>query len=312
MNTTEAPRLFEKAVILNISYGLPGVTKKVRKNQIEQSSDLDPIGPTGQAPVTVKADKELVRVSKQILDCPELRAITKKYAEIKAYVDARALPSYFRAGLHWWPLQLIEEGEARFNQFDRDLEPLIDNFIGAYPDNKAQALERLDTLADPSDYPTAEEVREKFYVNRQYISFQAPDNLPEQIRQQEAIKMQDYMQAASEEITTALRESMAGLVNHLLKKLTENTNESLKKRFYDSSFDKVIDFLDTFKARNLTDDTKLEALVDKAKAVVSGTTVDQLKNSDTLKAQIKAGFEEIQANLDPLMSDRTRKIVLED
>jgi len=230
---TEAPRLFEKAVILNIQYGLPGVTKKVRKNQIEQSSDLDPIGPTGQAPVTVKADKELVRVSKQILDCPELRAITKKYAEIKAYVDTRALPSYFRAGLHWWPLELIEEGEAKFNDFDIDLGPLIDDFIDAYPDNKAQALSRLDTLADPSDYPTAEEMRVKFYVNRQYISFQAPDNLPEQIREQEAIKMEEYMRTATEEITAALRESMAGLVNHLLEKLTDNTNGGPKKRFYD-------------------------------------------------------------------------------
>lgn len=305
MTSQEVPRLFEKAVILTASFGLPPTAKKVRRSQIGEA------GNGTETAVTVKADVTAIKVSKVILDCPELKAISKKHAEIKAYIEAKALPSFFKGGMFWLSLDLIEEAEAKFDQFDTELQPLIEEFLAVYPQRAEEARTRLDELGDLADYLSIEEIREKFYFTRQYITFQSPENLPEVIRKQEADKMEQYFRDANVEIQAALRESMQELINHMLDKLSPST-DGKKKRFYDSSLDKVTGFLNCFAARNLTDDTALQALVDQARGIIGSTTPDDIRDSQRTQDKIRSGFEQIQAALDPLVSDRTRRIVLED
>ena len=136
MENQEVPRLFDKAVILTVRMGLPGTTKKVRKSQVATE------GNGHSAPVVVKADIEAVKVSKVILDCIELKAIQKKHTEIKTWIDTHTSHSYFRGGLFWLSLDLIEEAEAQFEKYDLELEPLIQGFLNVYPERAAEARTR--------------------------------------------------------------------------------------------------------------------------------------------------------------------------
>ncbi len=305
MTNQEVPRLFEKAVILTASFGLPGTTKKVRKSQIAEA------GNGISAPITVKADTDAVKVSKVILDCPELKAVSKKHAEIKAWIETHANHSFFKSAMYWLPLELIEEAEQQFEKYDSELGPMIEDFLAVYPDRAAEARVKQGELADTGDYLSVEEMRDRFFFTRSYISFQTPENLPEKIRAQEAEKMKQYFRDANQEIQAALRESMSELIAHMLDKLSPSA-DGKHKRFYDSSLDKMTSFLDCFAARNLTDDVALQALVDEAKKIVSGVDADSIRHDVNTQEYLKAGLEQLQAAIDPLVGDRTRRIVLED
>lgn len=109
------------------------------------------------------------------------------------------------------------------------------------------------------------------------------------------------LQDAAEEIRTALRADM-------VEKMTARENGK-PKIFRDSSVTRAQDFLDTFQARNLTDDTALAALVEQARALVAGTDPETLRQNTTLRATVKAGFAEIQSAIAPMLTARPRRSV---
>lgn len=67
--------IFEKAVCLSITLEKFGSHRSVKWSEAERA-DMD-----------TTSDKKMVHISKDILDCAELKAISKHYARIKQYID---------------------------------------------------------------------------------------------------------------------------------------------------------------------------------------------------------------------------------
>jgi hypothetical protein len=101
---------------------------------------------------------------------------------------------------------------------------------------------------------------------------------------------------------------MGALVADMVEKMTDRDGGK-PKIFRDSSVARAEDFLDTFQARNLTDDTALAALVSQAKALVAGRDPETFRQSADLRATVKAGFQEIQAAIAPMLQAKPRRSV---
>src|SRR5579864_3568077 len=104
MTTMKAsvPTIAEQAVCISITRGVLGNSKKVSRAQISERAVV-PEGASAElwdgTPVEVDADKKLLRVTKQLLDSPELEAIKALDREVTAYINSRCLPSMFRGGV---------------------------------------------------------------------------------------------------------------------------------------------------------------------------------------------------------------------
>ena len=84
-------------------------------------------------------------------------------------------------------------------------------------------------------------------------------------------------------------------------------------RFHQTTVSKLVEFLDTFEFRNVTDDTQLKELVGRAKGLLSGVTAKDLKTTVELRGHVRQGIADIAAQLDSLIVRKgARKLRLED
>ena len=239
--------LARKAVCIKVRLSRMGNMRKVSTTQIEAD-----------------ADKDLLRVSKHLLDSAELKAITRFDAEIRRYLYNICLP--FEVGIHLLPIAALETVEQRLRQFATDRQQLAEAFLVVYPSLCQDAARRLRGLYNPADYPPVEEARRQFGFSWQYVSFGVPDQLKgisQEVWEQEREKAAQRMAEASSEIQIVLRESMAKLVQHMAERL-KTSDDGKPLRFKESTVSNLIEFLANFEFRNVTDDTELQSVVAQA------------------------------------------------
>ena len=283
--------LARKTVFIKLHLGLLGNSRKVSSSQVE-----------------VDADKALIRVSKNLLDSPELQAIRSLDGDIRRYLYDTCLP--FDVGIHLLPLGLIEAVDERLREFKVQRDELVDTFLLAYPRLCQEAAVRLRTLHNPTDYPPVDEVRACFTLSWQYISYGVPEQLGEisaRIFETEREKAAEAMSQACDEIQQVMRASLLEMVNHLRDRLADQP-DGKPQRLRESTVQKLRDFLTTFNLRNVVDDQDLKEQVDKARALLEGVSTDALRNMPLIRAKVREGMADLAAQMDVLAGDRiTRK-----
>lgn len=284
-----------KSVCLKVRLSTMGNTRKVSTEQIEAD-----------------ADKDLLRVSKHILDSAELKAISRFDGEIRRYLYNICLP--FEVGIHLLPVAAIETVEQRLRAFAVDREELVKAFLSSYPALCVDAATRLRGLYNPADYPPLEEVARGFGLTWQYVSFGVPDQLraiSSEVWQQEREKAAQRMAEASTEIKSVLRESMAALVDHMATRL-QNGPDGKPLRFRERTVSNLVEFLANFEFRNVTDDRELQSLVARARGLLQGVDTTELRNTGDVRTRIQIGMSTIATELEALLSrSGTRKFRIE-
>ena len=288
--------LARKTVFVKLHLGVLGNSRKVSSAQVE-----------------VDADKNLIRVSKTLLDSLELEAIRRLDGELRRYLYNMCLP--FEPGIHLLPIGLIETVDAKLHEFEVKREELVEAFLAAYPRLCGGAAGRLRTLYNPLDYPPVAEVRSEFTCSWQYVSYGVPHQLrevSERMFQDERDKAAQRMSEAYTEVRQVLREAMVELVAHLRDRLTDQA-DGTPHRLRESTVQKLREFLDTFDFRNVTNDQQLREQVERARALLTGTSTDAIRNTAELRSRVRQGMAEIADRLGTLVSDRVgRKFRFEE
>ncbi len=120
------------------------------------------------------------------------------------------------------------------------------------------------------------------------------------------------MAEASSEIQIVLRESMTKLVQHMAERLKDGA-DGKPLRFKETTVANLVEFLENFEFRNVTDDQDLQTLVKQARGLLQGVGVDDLRTTGGLRTKLQQGMANLANELDALMT-RTggRKFRFED
>ena len=276
--------LAKKTVCIKIRLSTMGNTRKVSTSQIEAD-----------------ADKDLLRVSKHLLDSAELKAIGRFDGEIRRFLYNICLP--FEIGIHLLPIAALETVEGRMQKFAEDRQALVTAFLSVYPGLSQDAAKRLRGLYNPADYPPADEVAREFGLSWQYVSFGVPDQLKgisQEVWEQERDKAAQRMAEASSEIQQVLRQSMADLVAHMAERLKDGADGKPLK-FKQSTVSNLVEFLSNFSFRNVTDDRQLQDLVSRARDLLQGVAVDDLRTNGDMRTRVRQGITALAADLDGML-----------
>jgi hypothetical protein len=277
--------LARKTVCIKVRLSTMGNTRKVSTSQIEAD-----------------ADKDLLRVSKHLLDSAELKAVGRFDGEIRRFLYNICLP--FEVGIHLLPIAAIEAVEQKLRQFAEQRQELVKSFLAAYPALCQDAAKRLRALYNPADYPPASDVVREFGFSWQYVSFGVPDQLKgisQEVWQQEREKAAQRMAEASSEIQQVLRETMAKLVQHMAERLKVGA-DGKPVRFKETTVSNLVEFLANFEFRNVTDDAELQGLVYQARTLLQGVEADDLRSTGELRARVQAGMEGLACQLDTMLT----------
>jgi ElaB/YqjD/DUF883 family membrane-anchored ribosome-binding protein len=293
-SATQEIDLFDKAWLLDIERTKFGNRRKVTAAKLEST-------------VTVDADKALLSMSKKLLQSPEYTALTKLDSDITAYLNARCLPSPFRAGLRFLPIPLVESTHAALKLFSAGRDKAADAFMWAYDAHVEEASTELRDLYDASNYPSKEAARAAFTMKWSFRQISTPKGMKSiapAVFEEQAEAVRQQCEEAIQDIRAALRVGMSGLVEHMLDRLQPD-EEGKTKTFRDKSLTpKFNTFLETFDIRNITNDESLAKLAAQAREMLAGVSADQIRESDNLRERLVKGMVEIKAELDTMLQDR--------
>ena len=297
----------DNTVFFRVSFGLPGNTKKIPVSKIAGNEPLaaqlqtmqdGESAPTNQAKHDY--DARLVKAQKTLLESPELDAIRKSDNQLRSYIDNMCLP--WSMGARLLPIQFLEDINSRCAAYSDERSELVESFLTVYPTRRDAAIASLGSLGNLADYPSVEKMRSKFYFDYEYQTVSLPEVLKEKGLYDIANeKLQARLKDASEEITAYMRETLFELTSHLQDVLTPNA-DGKPKRLFSSAITNIQDFLDTFEARNITNDSELEDVVNELKRSLTGSVyADGLKKDVALKDQIKQKMTDVSERLKELV-----------
>jgi hypothetical protein len=303
LNTAE--RLQKETIYFELHTNVLGVNRKISTNNFRD--DLD-------------ADRDLLRASKVILECEELKAVKSVVTAARAFYQSPrgiAIPrSHLAKGCYCIPLKSFSIAEEKYKEFLAAFNEAVDRFIAAYPRLLQNAKEKLGALWDAGDYPPTDTLKNFFRFYRFYSDVEAPADKLRGVGTQEQLDqiVRDNMvalQAEAKTIRDALRVAFAELVEHLTDRLAPDV-AGKPKRLFASSVDNLKEFVDTFEVKNLTDDGEFASLVKKAKAILSGVDPQDLRSVDSVRESVSKGLDEIKQAIKTFDLPQKRAISLTD
>jgi len=290
--------LFQNSVAFSLTQKRWGNRRKARIEDISITSN-------GNA-VEAQNSSKLLRLSKILIEADEYDAIVSHQGETRNRIEALSVPSFFKRGIVLIGTGAIDQIESYMNQRKAQQDELVMRFAEVYPQKILEAEERLGKinpkLFDASNYPMVTEMMQCFDVRWNWIAFGVPDSLPQQLFEAEKAKAEAVWKDATDQITLCLRGGFKELVDHMVDRLTVAPGED-KKIFKNTLIGNMIDFLDTFKSRNIVNDQQLNDLVEQARNVMSGITPDALRKDEELRAAVAEQFVVMKANIDQMIEE---------
>lgn len=261
--------------------------------------------------VQTDADKKRMKLSKELIRAEEYDAIKSYIGELRQWVYQRTVPSFFREGFQLASLKAVSEIEGRMKKARVELAALVDKLVEVYPARIEEARVALNSQFNPGDYPPADVLRQMFDIDWNWISFTIPDDLPAELKEAEANKLQQKFKDAGEQITEALRVGFQELIKHAADKLKPG-EDGKPKIFRDTLIGNIQEFIDTFQQRDLMNDVELQRLVDKAQEILIGVSPEDLRKNEEIKESTRKEFESIASQLDAMIVTKKGRVMQVD
>lgn len=301
----EAQGVMDRTVILSLQLGSLGTRKRVRQDDVK----VRPAEATlleGSDP-----EQEFLHVSKDIIQSDELGSVRKQQHAIRAYVRANSVPSFLKGGMYLVRVDAIEAIDDELQRLRVTLTGLVERFIEAYPGLCEQAREKLGSMYRPEDYPTIDQVRAAFTWDLRLLTFTTPSRLrsiSKALFDRERDNLARSIQTAADEIRTLLRSQARDLLDHMVERLTPDA-DGKAKTFKKGTVDNVVEFLRSFDARNVVDDTELSGIVTQIRGMLEGVDAASLRKQEGLREAVRSRAREIKGRLDGMVVERPRRDV---
>jgi hypothetical protein len=262
--------------------------------------------------IETDADEKKLRHQKQLMDSPELAEIASQDGKLKRYLESKTCRYSESTG--FLPRVFLPEVDRAIVAYQTIRRPkLVKAFMEQYRAQEATDFsglrESLGEFFHRGDYPSSDAVEAGFEFTFHYrpvgsVGLVGVSDviLAREIEKEESIRIQ-----AVKEWRDAMRFAGAGAVNALFEALKPQA-DGKRKRLYDTTVDKLHEYLKDFEPRDLSNDTEWnQQFVTKLRSIMAGVTTEQLRESDNLKDAIATKLEELKNSLGTLVQVSGRK-----
>ena len=247
------------------------------------------------------ASKRAASVYKSLFaECKELDDINKFQARVRAE-HYRMTQPWNDYGARLLPTSLLQDYKQTMNRLEAEFDRLVEKFLDKYDTLVASAAFQLGTLFDRTEYPSRNQVANKF---RMTIAF-APLPTAGDFRLDIEAEVQrdliaQYEKRATAQVAAATQDSWTRLYNSL-KRLSDRLviEENGKKRiFHDTIVTGALEMCELLTHMNVLKDPSLEKARRKLEEVLSGVTPKELREEDGTRLDTKRKVDEILAAFD--------------
>lgn len=256
---------------------------------------------TTTASITSNANAvgDAAQVKKNLFAGTSLRKDIENYAaRIRLYHNQHTLP-WSDKGQRLLTTKLFLEYKQYMNTAKATYDQMCQTFFDAYPQLVIDAPKALGSLYDADDYPSLEEVKQKFAFR---LSI---DPLPESgdfrldasAAELDEIKS-DYERRYEERLGEAMQSAWDRLhkeLTHLSEKMADSTggDDAPKKRYHETLLTNARGLCGLLTKLNVTNDPKLEEARRDLETALIGTDIETIKDSSHARGEMKSKVDNI-------------------
>jgi hypothetical protein len=259
---------------------------------------------TDDVNVRNNATADAAKVYKNLTAGTHLRKDISDYAaKIRQFHNRQTLP-WTHKGARLLPTSHVLEYKQHMNAMERQFNALLHKFYVEYPNIVSQAQTNLRSMFKADDYPTLEEVREKFGYKLVFSPLPEAGDFRLDVANEELRELSlSYEADYNERLAKAMREPWERLhetLSHLSTKLTdaEDGSEEVKRRYHDSLVTNAQSLCELLTKLNITNDPKLEEARRSLELTMLGVDIDSIKESPEVRHSVKSRVDAILEKFD--------------
>jgi hypothetical protein len=253
-----------------------------------------------------KASKQLVKdanaedgsatVSKRIVPRETFSDIITAYNALDKHMKKHTLP-WSDNGQRIMTRNMFELFMQGYGELERNFNAAVKEFIEVkYPPVRDKASFRLGDLFVASDYPTVDELREKFRVDLDIDGITEPDDFRVALPDQELNKLKSSLEESiNRRLESAMQDvwlRIAALLEHYIEKMDDS--EAI---FRDSTVNNLVELMNILPGLNVTGDPKLKEIRQRIMGTIGSYQPNDLRKGSDLRAAAAKEAREIKESI---------------
>jgi hypothetical protein len=194
----------------------------------------------------------------------------------------------------------MEQGRADIAVGSKAVQQVRDVII-------ADARNRLNDAFKLSDYPL--DLSALYGITVSFPNLQPSADLPSAVYEQQRQYLDSKIHEAAQLAQGVFTKQFAKLVSALAERIAPEA-DGKKKIFRDSAVGNLKEFFAQYEKLKLQDGDDLDQLISKTKALITGVSAQDLRDSDLLKEEIATALKTVEQGLTPLIVKAPRRMIL--
>lgn len=229
---------------------------------------------------------------KLFADEPVFDAIGKYAGNARTFHYYATMP-WSDSGLRLLTTKMYFDYQQNITQKQQEFGVLVDNFLNSYDDMIARAHSKLGDLFNPEDYPTKDEVADKFRFSVKYCPVPEVGDFRVDVNNEALAFLQtSYSEYYDEQIKNAYADVWQRTHEALTNMSTKLAGDK-KQIFRDSLVSNVQDIVGLLDSFNITDDPQMRKARQRIQQTLSGITPEALRECDDLRLDVKAKVDDL-------------------
>jgi hypothetical protein len=260
-------------------------------------------GATDSVLASNSASKDSAQVRKNLMAGTDKRKKIADYAaKIRLYHNQTTL-SWSDKGARLLPTSLFMDYKQNMNVYQRNMTTMIEDFYANYADLIELSKHHMGDLFNPYDYPSIEELRNKFGFRLVFSPLPEGGDFRLDIPKADMEELgEQYESAFNDRLKDAMREPWEKLhktLTHISEKLTDvEGDEETKKRYHDTLITNAQELCGLLTHLNVTKDPMLETARRSLELTMLGVDIEAIKESPDVRSSVKAKVDDILKKFD--------------
>jgi hypothetical protein len=249
------------------------------------------------------ASKDSAQVRKNLMAGTDKRKKISDYAAKARLYHNQTTLSWSDKGARLLPTSLFMDYKQNMNVYQQNMNTMIEDFYANYADLIDLAKHHMGDLFNPYDYPSIEELRNKFGFRLVFSPLPESGDFRLDIPKADMVEMQDkYELAFNDRLKDAMREPWDKLhktLTHISEKLTDvEGDDETKKRYHDTLITNAQELCGLLTHLNVTKDPLLENARRSLELTMLGVDIEAIKESPDVRSSVKAKVDDILKKFD--------------
>jgi len=248
-------------------------------------------------------DEDAGRYNKQLLAKKHLEDVYLTSNRVRRFHYEKTLP-WSDTGERILPAALHPEYTKTLRELKTKFEHEVSAFVAAYPQLVQEARFHLRGLFNSDDYPSAEEIGDKFEIDVAVTPVPSADDFRVDLQSSEVAQIREQIERRNErQEARAMREVWDRLFQ-VVEKMARTLSDP-EAKFKNSLVGNVSELCEVLPKLNVSDDEKLDRMVDRVRSRLAGLDPDRLRHEPETRTRSASEARQIADSVTERMAAYT-------